>query len=69
MNDTEISEWCKETKLTDYICINEIKEMDIDKFIDKYGQEWNINTFYNLTIDELNERFEKIGKTNITQEK
>lgn len=62
MNDTEISEWCKETKLTDYICINEIKEMDIDKFIDKYGQEWNINTFYNLTIDELNERFEKIGK-------
>lgn len=62
MNDTEIDEWCKETKLTDYICINEIKEMDIDKFIDKYGQEWNINTFYNLTIDELNERFEKIGK-------
>lgn len=62
MNDTEIDEWCKETKLLDYICINEIEEMDIDDFIDKYGQEWNINTFYNLTIDELNERFEKIGK-------
>lgn len=37
MTDTEISEWCKETKLPDYICINEIKEMNIDEFIDKYG--------------------------------
>lgn len=62
MNDAEIVEWCKEIKLPDYICINEIKEMNIDEFINKYGQEWNINTFYNLTIDELNERFEKIGK-------
>lgn len=62
MNDGEISEWCTETKLANYICINEIKEMNIDDFINKYGQEWNINTFYNLTIDELNKRFEKIGK-------
>jgi len=62
MSDFELSEWCKETKLPDYICVNEIKEMDIDHFIDKYGQEWNINTFYNLTFDELNERFEQIGK-------
>jgi hypothetical protein len=37
MTDTEISEWCKETNLPEYICINEIKEMDIDDFIDKYG--------------------------------
>ena len=36
MNDHEIDEWCKETKLPDYICINEIKEMNIDDFIDKY---------------------------------
>lgn len=62
MNDTVIGEWCKETKLPNYICINDIKEMNVDDFIDKYGQEWNINTFYYLTIDELNERFEKIGK-------
>jgi hypothetical protein len=37
MNDTEINEWCKETKLVDYVCINEIQEINIDEFIDKYG--------------------------------
>ena len=37
MNDTAISEWCKETNLPDYICINEIVEVDKDEFIDKYG--------------------------------
>ncbi len=36
MNDDEISEWCKETKLADYICINEVEEMNIDEFIEKY---------------------------------
>ena len=62
MNDDEISEWCKETNLPDYLCINEINEMKKDVFIEKYGQSWNINTFYNLTIDDLNEHFSKIGK-------
>ena len=38
MNDTEISEWCKDTKLVDYICINEIQEINIDEFINKYGE-------------------------------
>jgi len=38
MNDTEISEWCKETKLVDYVCINEVKEMKTNKFIEKYGE-------------------------------
>ena len=28
MNDTEISEWCKETNLPSYICINRIEEVD-----------------------------------------
>lgn len=36
-DDTKISEWCKETKLPDYICINEIKEMNVDEFIKRYG--------------------------------
>jgi len=36
MNDDEISEWCKETNLPEYICINEIEEMNIDEFIEKY---------------------------------
>jgi len=38
MNDDEISEWCKETKLVDYVCINEVKEMKTNKFIEKYGE-------------------------------
>ena len=63
MNNEEIDEWCKEANLPKYIYINDIKETNIDEFIDKYGQEWIINTFYNLTIDELNEHFDKIGKT------
>ena len=62
MNDTEIREWCKETNLPDYICINEIKEMNIDEFIKKHGQEWSINTYYNLTIHELNDYFKQIGR-------
>jgi len=37
MSDTEISERCKKINLSDYICINEIKEMDIDDFKKKYG--------------------------------
>ena len=62
MNDTEIIEWCKETKLPDYICINEIKEMKTNDFLKKYGNPWKINTYFNLTIDDLNKHFEKIGK-------
>jgi hypothetical protein len=37
MNDNDISNWCKETSLPEYICINDIQEMNIDEFIDKYG--------------------------------
>lgn len=37
MNDNEIYEWCKKTKLPHYKCINEIKEMNVDEFINKYG--------------------------------
>ena len=35
--EDEINEWCKETNFPDYNCVNEIKEMNIDEFIDKYG--------------------------------
>lgn len=60
MDDTEILEWCKETKLPDYICINEIKDMGKDEFIDKYGVlNYDIDTFYNLTYTEL---CKKLGK-------
>lgn len=37
MTDTEISEWCKETNLPEYNCINKIKEKDKVDFIDEYG--------------------------------
>ncbi len=38
MNESEIDEWCKETKLPDYICINEIKDdLTIEEFTEKYG--------------------------------
>jgi len=37
MNETEISEWCKERNLPEYICINEIDDLTIDKFTEKYG--------------------------------
>jgi hypothetical protein len=63
MTDTDIREWCKETNLPDYICINEIKnDLTLDEFVNKYGQSWEINTYFNLTLDELNNYFEQIGK-------
>ena len=37
MNDYQISKWCEEFNLPIYICINEIKEMNKNEFIDKYG--------------------------------
>jgi len=51
MNDTEISEWCKETKLFDYICINEIQEMNIDAFIDKNKTKCKYNIKTEIFID------------------
>jgi hypothetical protein len=37
MSDSEIKEWCEELKFPSYICVNEIKKMNTDEFIDKYG--------------------------------
>ena len=55
MNDTQISEWCKETKLPAYNCINEIQEMNIDEFIDKYGESKSlIPRQYNKEIIDIN---------------
>ena len=47
MTDTDIREWCKETNLPDYICINEIKDdLTLDEFTDKYKTKckYNIKT-------------------------
>ena len=68
MNDTEIDEWCKETKLLDYICINEIKEINFNDFIDKYGistietQEYKLENelsieFVNYCIKQAEQQF------------
>jgi hypothetical protein len=51
MNDTEISEWCKETNLPDYICVNEIKEINMDEFIDTYGDNEPIIHFIPIEHD------------------
>lgn len=69
MNDAEIGEWCKETKLPDYICINEIKEMNIGDFTEKYGAweyilEEKIKEFYS-ELEYLN----YIEKNNLTKSK
>jgi len=32
MNDTEIADWCRKANLPEYICINEIEEMNKDEF-------------------------------------
>ena len=37
MNDIQIREWCKDKKFPDFICINEIKEMNKNEFINEYG--------------------------------
>jgi hypothetical protein len=69
MTDIEIDEWCKEIKLPDYICINEIKEMNIDDFTEKYGAweyvlEEKIKEFYS-ELEYLN----YIEKNNLTKSK
>ena len=37
MFDHEINEWCKNNNLPEFICINEINEINISEFIDDYG--------------------------------
>jgi hypothetical protein len=41
MSESEIFEWCKEKNLPDYNCINLIKVMNINEFIDKYGNYYS----------------------------
>jgi hypothetical protein len=55
MEDREIAEWCKETNLPDYLCVNEIKtDLTCNKFVNNYG-DWEylldekIEEFYNET--------------------
>ena len=60
MNDNKISEWCKETKLPEYICINEIKEMGKDEFINMFGE----NDIQFKLIDNCGSFDETITKCN-----
>jgi len=65
MTDTEINEWCKETKLPDYICINKIKEMNVDDFIDKYGNykiKQEFRKLDNFTFEEINKIIDDVSK-------
>lgn len=71
MNDTAISEWCKETNLPEYICINEIVEVDKDEFIDKYPEKENKLDFIELkneiTFEYINEQINLFNIQNNTK--
>jgi hypothetical protein len=70
MNDTEIKEWCKEKNLPNYICINEIKEISVNEFIDKYGDNENKITFIKLkedvSLNYINKEIDSFNYTNNT---
>jgi hypothetical protein len=60
LNDADIAAWCKESKLPAYICVNEIKEMNKDEFVEKYGiYNYDIETFYDLDYIKLCEKLSK----------
>jgi len=53
MDDVEIDEWCKDAALPCYVYINDIRKMDKDEFIEKYGDsEIKFEVFESL--DECN---------------
>lgn len=65
MSDIEIDEWCKETNLPNYICINEIKEMNSSEFIDKQGKYKTKQEFRkldNFTFEEVNKIIADVSK-------
>jgi hypothetical protein len=67
MTEDEINEWCKETNFPDYICTNEIKEMNIDEFIDKFGNYKIKQEFRKLdhfTFEEINKIIDDVSKEN-----
>jgi len=66
MNDTEISNWCKETNLTEYICFNEIKEMNKDDFIEKYGRykiKQEFRRLEHFTVQDINKIIDDVSNT------
>lgn len=72
MNDTEIAEWCKKTNLPEYICINEIKELNLDEFINEYGKYIPMiyfipieNNFNKEDLKKIIEKFKEEHNVNI----
>ena len=65
MNDDEIEEWCKDTNLPDYLCVNEIKEMKKDEFIEKYGIykiKKEFRKLDNFTFEEINKIIDNVSE-------
>jgi len=58
ITEEEITNWCKETNLPDYICINDIEETNIKIFEEKYGvSQFKRREFFiegELTIEFVN---------------
>ena len=63
LNEYDIEKLCAESGLPPYICINDIRDdLTKDDFCKEYGEHWDIKTEPDLTIDEVNQIFKKIGK-------
>jgi len=71
MNDDEISEWCRKANLPEYICINEIVEVDKDEFIEKCQEKENKLDFIELkneiTFEYINEQINLFNIQNNTK--
>jgi len=71
MNDTEIADWCRKANLPEYICINEIEEMNKDEFIEKCLEKENKLDFIELkneiTFEYINEQIHLFNIQNNTK--
>lgn len=67
MSDTEISEWCKETNLPEYICINEVIHINEEEIEDK-DKLWFAN-LEEISYQEICQNCEKYTITTLRNEK
>jgi hypothetical protein len=68
MNDDEIREWCKETNLPEYECVNEFKTTTLEKFTSDNGEGVPVIEFIpikNDDIPDINKIIKKYNEDNI----
>jgi hypothetical protein len=54
MSDSEIKDALQKLKLSEYICINEIKEVRLEEFINNYGENNPVIDFREIKEDDIN---------------